>query len=122
VISDDEKFRSILRGLNKDFYHQTVTSKQVEDYISNKSGKDFSKFFDQYLRTNQIPVLEIKKNKDKIEYRWTNCIEGFNMQVKLSNGTWLQPTAQWTKLKNDKSDFKNIDVDKNFYIKTKNVN
>jgi aminopeptidase N len=122
VISDDEKFRSILRGLNKDFYHQTVTSKQVEDYISNKSGKDFSKFFDQYLRTNQIPVLEIKKNKDKIEYRWTNSIEGFNMQVKLSNGTWLQPTAQWTKLKNDKSDFKNIDVDKNFYIKTKNVN
>ena len=48
VINDDEKFRQILRGLNKDFYHQTVTSKQVEDYISQKSGKDLSKIFDQY--------------------------------------------------------------------------
>lgn len=36
VINDDEKFRQILRGLNKTFYHQTVTTKQVEDYIVNK--------------------------------------------------------------------------------------
>ena len=34
VINDDEKFRQILRGLGKDFYHQTVTTKQIEDYIS----------------------------------------------------------------------------------------
>jgi aminopeptidase N len=122
VINDDEKFRSILRGLNKDFYHQTVTSKQVEDYISNKSDKDLSKFFDQYLRTTEIPVLEMKKDKDKIEYRWTNCVKDFNMPVKLTNGVWLQPTMQWTKLKADNTNFKNADVDKNFYIKTKKIN
>ncbi len=29
VINNDEKFREILRGLNRDFYHQTVTGKQV---------------------------------------------------------------------------------------------
>ena len=55
VINDDEKFRQILRGLNKDFYHQTVDSKQVEAYISEKSGIDLSKVFDQYLRTTVIP-------------------------------------------------------------------
>ena len=122
IINDDEKFRSILRGLNKDFYHQTVTSKQVEDYIGQKCGKDLSKFFDQYLRTAQVPVLEMKKDKEKIEYRWTNSIAGFNMPVKLSNGVWLQPSTQWTKLKTGTTDFKNVDADKNFYIKTKNVN
>ncbi len=38
VINDDEKWRGILRGLNKDFWHQTVTTAQVESYISKKSG------------------------------------------------------------------------------------
>ncbi|MBC7851323.1 MAG: M1 family metallopeptidase, partial [Chitinophagaceae bacterium] len=38
IINNDEKFRQILRGLNKDFYHQTVTSAQVEQYISTNAG------------------------------------------------------------------------------------
>jgi hypothetical protein len=29
IINDDEKWRGILRGLNKTFYHQTVTYEQV---------------------------------------------------------------------------------------------
>lgn len=57
-INDDAAFRNILRGLNSTFYHKTVTGKEVEDYISKQSGIDFSKVFDQYLRTTQIPVLE----------------------------------------------------------------
>ena len=119
VINDDEKFRTLLRGLNQDFYHKVVTTKQVEDYISQKTGKNFSKFFDQYLRTAQIPTLEIRKEKDNLEYKWSNCIKGFDMPVKLTNGAWLQPTTEWNKLKDDNSELKNLDVDKNFYIKTK---
>ncbi|HEY0066603.1 MAG TPA: M1 family metallopeptidase, partial [Flavisolibacter sp.] len=56
IVNDDAKFRNIIRGLNKDFYHQTVTTRQVEDYISKQSGKNLSKVFDQYLRTTDIPV------------------------------------------------------------------
>ncbi len=119
VINDDEKFRQILRGLNKDFYHQTVTSKQVEDYISQKSGKDLSKIFDQYLRTAKIPVLELKADEDKIKFNWTNCVDGFNMPVKLTNGQWINPTTAEQKIKLEGSNFSNVDVDKNFYI---NVN
>ncbi len=39
LLGDDEKWRSILRGLNKDFYHQTVTTKQIEDYLIEKCTK-----------------------------------------------------------------------------------
>ena len=46
-MDDDEKFRQILRGLNKVFWHQTVTTKQVEDYVSKQAGIDFSKVFEQ---------------------------------------------------------------------------
>ena len=119
VINDDEKFRQILRGLNKDFYHQTVTTKQVEDYISQKTGKDFSKIFDQYLRTTQIPTLEIKLDGDQVKFKWMNCIAGFNMPVKLTNGQWLNATTTDQKLKLDSKSSKDITVDTNFYIRVK---
>ncbi|MDB5206515.1 MAG: family metallopeptidase [Flavisolibacter sp.] len=119
IIADDEKFRQFLRGLNKDFYHQTVTTKQVEDYISKQSGKDFSKVFDQYLRTAKIPVLEIKKSGNNYQYKWSNVINGFAMTVKLITGQWITPTTEWQTIKiNTGDDFL---VDKNFYISVKKL-
>ena len=128
VINDDEKFRMILRGLNNTFYHQTVTSAQVENYISRESGMDFSKVFDQYLRTIKVPLLEYKITGNNISYRWTNCVEGFNLPLKIyldsSNKTmeWINPTATWqSKNAPGSYDGKSFTVDPNFYIKTKKV-
>lgn len=119
IISNDENFRGILRGLNKDFYHQMVTSKQIEDYINQKSGKDLSKVFDQYLRTANIPILELKSDEDKIKFKWTNCVNGFNMPVKLNNGQWIHPTTTEQKIKLEGSNFANVNVDANFYTSVK---
>jgi aminopeptidase N len=119
IVDNDEKFRQILRGLNSTFYHQTVTSKQVEEYISRQSGKDFSKVFDQYLRDIRIPVLELKAEDDKIKFQWTNVIPGFDMPVKLTNGQWIRPTTAEQKIKSDLKEFKDVEVDKNFYIQVK---
>lgn len=123
VIDDDSLFRKILRGLNKDFYHMTVTSQDVETYMSKQSGKDLSKIFDQYLRTTKIPQLEYKIKGDNISYRWTNCVSGFAMPVKLE-GTevWLKATTQW-KSSAMTTDLmrQSISADKNFYITVKKV-
>ena len=122
IINDDVLFRNILRGLNKDFYHKTVTSKDVEEYFSKKAEKDFSKIFDQYLRTINIPVLEYKITGDKISYRWSNTIEGFNMPVRLSKSSeWLNPTTEWKNISATKDLLENFSVDKNFYITVKKV-
>lgn len=116
VINDDHLFRSILRGLNSEFYHQTTTSKEVEAYISKKTGKDLSKVFDQYLRTTQIPVLDIRGEKDSITYKWTNCVKGFNMPVKLVSGEWIYPTEKDQHFRLSKGSFPPA-VNRNFYIK-----
>jgi aminopeptidase N len=115
IINDDEKFRSILRGLNKDFYHQTVTSTQVENYITRLSGTDLSKVFDQYLRTTKIPVFEFKYSNNKLSYRWGNCIEGFNMPVRITTDKeiWLSPTPEWKETTLDGGVFQ---LDPNFYV------
>ena len=122
IINNDDTFRNILRGMNKEFYHQTVTGKQIEDYISQKSGIDFSKVFDQYLRTIKIPVLEYKNEGDKWSYRWTNTVPGFDMPVKiiLDNGdfAWIQPTENFKVLSQNVSD---IRIDDNFYVGGKKI-
>jgi aminopeptidase N len=121
VMNDDSIFRKILRGLNKDFYHKTVDSKEVEAYFSKESGKDLSKIFDQYLRTTKIPQLEYKIEADKLSYRWASCIPGFEMPVRLEGtGDWLHPVASWKTMPMT-SDMKSkgLVVDKNFYVKVK---
>ncbi len=123
IINNDELFRSILRGLNKEFYHGTTDSKVVEAYISKESGKDFSRVFDQYLRTIRIPELEYKVKGDKLSYRWNNCVAGFEMPVKLEGSDeWLQPTTAW-KTVSLTADLKNkgLVADKNFYVTVKEL-
>jgi aminopeptidase N len=120
VINNDNLFKLILRGINKDFYHKIVSSSEIEQYISRKSQKDLSKIFDQYLRNVRIPVLEWKKAGKEISYRWSNCVNGFNMPVKLKNGTWIYPVAQWKKVPVSKAGT-TLEVDRNFYIETKKV-
>jgi aminopeptidase N len=58
IINDDEKWRSILRGLNKTFYHKTVTYDDVVGYINTQSGMNLSPVFEQYLKHVKLPVLE----------------------------------------------------------------
>jgi aminopeptidase N len=116
VINDDEKFRRILRGLNKDFYHKTVTSAEVESYISKKSGIDFSKVFDQYLRTTKIPELQLRADGDKLKFQWNNVVDGFAMPVRLTNGLWIKPTTEEQKMKIKNTNFDKLTVDKNFYV------
>lgn len=121
VINDDTLFRKILRGLNSEFYHKTVDSKQVEAYISRSSGKDFSPVFDQYLRTPNIPVLEYKILGDRISYRWSNTVKGFNMPVKILPDTWIKPGSEWQSMTGTAELVKNFTVDPNFYIVVKKV-
>jgi aminopeptidase N len=83
MVNDDEKWRSILRGLNQEFYHKVVKGSQIEDYLSQQTGLRLKPFFDQYLRDVRIPVLEYYVNGNNLTFRWNNCVAGFNMPVKI---------------------------------------
>ncbi|GGK82419.1 M1 family metallopeptidase [Rufibacter glacialis] len=124
VVNDDEKWRKILRGLNKEFYHQTVTTAQIEKYISQKTGRDLTSFFNQYLRDVRIPVLEYKVDGNTLAYRWGNSVKGFNLPVKVmvaGKEQWLQPVAgTWKKTKLP-AGAEDLQVDPNFYVTQQRV-
>ena len=123
VINNDTLFRKILRGLNKTFYHQTVTTKQVEDYIRLQSKINFSKVFDQYLRTTQIPTLEYKQDGYHLQYRYIDCINNFQLPLKINfkGQRWIKPTQAWQTLNLYPEGDNTFSVDPNFYINTKKV-
>jgi len=121
LIEDDEKWRSVLRGLNSEFYHQTVTTKQIEEYISKTTKIDLTQFFDQYLRTTKIPTLEYSFKDEKLKFRYTNIIEKYDTPVRIfidNKPKWIQPNADWQTV-NLKGD--TISVDPNFYINVKSM-
>lgn len=114
VIHNDDKFRQILRGLGKYFYHQTVTTQQIEDYISSKSGIDFSTVFDQYLRTVKIPTLEYTQNGDSLKFRYTDGVKNLKLPIIINGDQTINPTEEWqtVKLKNNTP----VDFNRNYYI------
>jgi len=85
AINNDSLFRNILIGLNKDFYHQTVSTQQIENYISTKSKFNFTKTFDQYLRTTQIPTFNYYYDSTEkiLTYQYKNCVVGFNLPINV---------------------------------------
>jgi len=120
LLEDDSLWRSILRGLNETFYHQTVTTQQIESYMSEKSGKDLSAFFDQYLRTAQVPNLEYRWNENILEYRYRDIVPGFDMPIRViadEDVQWIFPAAAWKQTPYQEKPVR-FGVDPNFYITT----
>ncbi len=123
ITQNDEVWREVLRGLNKEFYHQTVTTQQVEGYISQKLTKDFSAFFDQYLRTTKIPVVEYYIKRNKLSIRYTNTVSNFDMPIQIEaqgEMQWVYPTNEWKTIKIDSKKSTLVIAD-DFYVKTKKV-
>tara|TARA_B100001057_G_scaffold475986_1_gene543390 strand:- start:101 stop:1741 length:1641 start_codon:yes stop_codon:yes gene_type:complete len=119
ITNNDELWRKTLRGLNEKFYHKTVSSNQVEEFISQSIGIDLRYIFNQYLRDVRIPVFEYKIDENGFNYRWSNTIDNFDMPIDvLLNGekTRLYPKNKW---KEYRTKVNTIDTDRNFYIQTK---
>ena len=124
LIDNDEKWRLILRKMNADFYHQTVTTKQIEDFLSKETGFNLNPFFNQYLRTIKIPTLEHTVENNTLKYRWTNTVANFEMPLKTTiNGEekWIYPTSNWKNLALTSAGTSFL-IDENFYVFTKKVN
>lgn len=118
IVNNDSVWKSFLRDINKVFWHSTTTSKEIEAYMINYLKLDLQKVFDQYLRTTKIPVLEYKLTKNELSFRWTDCVEGFNMPVIFKEGAENITVYPTTKYQSLKWPYANLDVDVNYFVKT----
>ena len=122
LVKDDEKWRQLLRGLNTTFYHQTVTTQQIETYISEFLSLNLTAFFNQYLRDIRIPNFEYSIANNELSYRWNNVVENFEMPIEIEinkENRWLSPNNEWQKMEINTS---KITINRNYYIDHKQLN
>ncbi|MEM9340330.1 MAG: M1 family metallopeptidase [Bacteroidota bacterium] len=114
IVNDDELWRRTLRSINQEFYHQTVTAPEIENFLSKSFGMDLKHFFDQYLRQPSIPTLEYKIDGSKISYRWVEVIENFSMPIDVyvdGRSKRVIPETEWKEVSGD-----SFTIDEDYYI------
>lgn len=122
VIDDDEKWRQILRGLNREFFHQTVDYEDIVNYISQQSGMDLEPVFEQYVKHAKLPILEFFFDAEgRASCRWSADVRNFNMpvRVRVKDGTYqfIQPSSRWSRVEIPELTKDNLEIDTfNFYI------
>jgi aminopeptidase N len=125
LVDDDARWRDVLRGLNHTFWHQTVTGRQVEDYLSRETGLDLSKVFEEYLTTTMVPEFDYKVENGTLSFRWADVVPGFAMPVRVQIpglGTrWLHPTEGWQTLAAPDPEAAQLEVDEGFYVRSRNL-
>jgi aminopeptidase N len=122
MINNDSLFREILLGLNKEFYHKTVDTKDIEDYFIKKTSLPLSPVFNQYLRATKIPIFEYTYNQGKLRYRFTNCDKDFTMPVRLGDkeSTQIVCNAAWNQI--ELAEITAIEsISENYYFTKKKV-
>jgi aminopeptidase N len=124
IINNDSLWRQILRGLNHTFWHQTVTSRQIEQYMIAQSHIDLQPIFDQYLRTTKIPELEYAFKKDTLYYHFTNTIPHFHMPIDVvidKRPYRLTADTQWQEISISIRDQHSFAVNPNYYVLVREV-
>jgi aminopeptidase N len=123
LIEDDKKWRQVLRKMNTAFYHKTVNTEQIEYFLSKETGIDLTAFFNQYLRTVNIPTLEYSIENKKLKYRWINIVDGFDMPIQITineEQQWLFPNSEWKTLET-KAIISLFEIDRDFYVESKKI-
>lgn len=98
LMKSDSAFFNMIKAMNATYRHQIVTGKEIENFIIRYSGLQLSAYFNQYLRTANLPTLAFWQGTEgKIWYQWKNCVPGFEMSVIYKDKGkeyWLYPQTE----------------------------
>lgn len=120
IVDNDVKWWKILLKYSETFRHKIIDTKTVVDFFNTETGMNLTPVFNQYLRYANIPKLELRKSKGKLEFRWKVDESKFNMPVdiKIKDKKYrLYATNAWKKTKSNINKIEDIEVLTNdFYI------
>ncbi len=104
VVNDDPRWFKLIHDLYQHFKYKDIMTEDMVAFFNQKTGKDFTPIFNQYLRHAAIPTLELKFNEadGTVAYRWKVDEAGFAMPVRVGkkeNWQIIQPTTDWQTMK-----------------------
>ena len=98
VVDDDEKWWALLKAYADNFKYKNIYTVDIINFFNQYLNRDFKSIFEQYLYYAGLPILQLKFNNEKVEYRWKADVLEFDMPVKVrSKGEvyFIYPTSEW---------------------------
>ncbi len=130
ALHNDKLWADILKGIQQRFQNETVTTNDIVGYINEKTERDYTWFFDQYLNYTTLPTLEIKLTEKTqslvVSYRWKADVPNFRMPVsvtkKLDQFERITPTTNWKTMTLPNMAADDFEVDEiRFYVQVEEV-
>jgi aminopeptidase N len=100
VIADDLTWFSDIKAFYQAFKYKNTMTEEVVAWWNQRTGRDLTPFFNQYLRHVEIPTLELNFDEahNTVMYKWQATEPGFTMPVQVGDPAHWQtitPTQEW---------------------------
>jgi aminopeptidase N len=101
VVNDDRRWFALLHDLYQHFKYKNISTDDIVAFFNQRTGRNLTPVFNQYLRHTAIPTLELKFDSaaKTVSYRWKADEPGFAMPIRIgTKGAWqiVEPTtAKW---------------------------
>jgi len=100
VIDDDARWWALVRDVYQHFRYRNIMTEELVAYMNERTGRDLTPIFDQYLRHTALPVLQLRFDEagGTVGYRWRADEAAFDMPVRVGEtGRWqlIRPTTEW---------------------------
>ena len=122
LIEDDELWFSIIRDISDKFKYKTINASDIMTFIMQRTEKDLTVFFSQYLNNSDLPEFQyqlIKEGRNTtIKYRW-EAIEGFDMPLLINSNNkdfWIYPNNNWKEMSLGKIDSREFSVKEELFL------
>jgi len=104
VIDDNARWWKLVRDYYGHFKYRNIMTEDVVKFFNERTKKNLTPIFDQYLRHNNIPALELQfqESDGSVSYRWKADVKEFAMPVKVGrrdNWQLIEPTTEWKTMK-----------------------
>jgi uncharacterized Ntn-hydrolase superfamily protein len=105
VVNNDARWWKLLHDVFQHFKYQNIMTEDIVSFVNAQLGRDLTPIFDQYLRHENIPTLELSFNdaEGSVSYRWKADEPAFAMPIRVGtrkNWQIIEPTtAAWTTMK-----------------------
>lgn len=90
MIHNDSLFFGLLKGVQRDFKFGSISSRDLIHYVNDYVKMDYSWFFNRYIFSSSIPVLEIIphcSDHGSIQYRWKSGSAEFPLALEIDPGS-----------------------------------
>ena len=104
AINDDKRWFKLIHDLYQRFKYQNIMTEDIVAFFNQKTAKEWTPIFNQYLRHTALPTLELKFSDADgvVAYRWKVDEPSFAMPVRVgSKDNWqiINATTEWQTMK-----------------------